>query len=45
VDVYLLATYQVALDEFPVISNLVPALEEINQFIDTRVLPTVKALL
>jgi hypothetical protein len=46
VDMYLLTTYQVAFDEPPeLIGDLVETLTGINQFIDSRVLPTVKALL
>jgi hypothetical protein len=45
-DMYLLTTYQVALHEPPeLIGDLVETLTGINEFIDARVLPTIKALL
>jgi hypothetical protein len=43
-DVYLLASYEVTLNEPPeVIGELVEVLSGINQFIDIRVLPTVRS--
>jgi len=45
-DMYLLTTQQVALNEPPeLIGDLIETLAGINQFIDGRVLPTVKALM
>jgi hypothetical protein len=45
-DVYLVTTYQVALDEPPdVFGEVVELLTGINQFIDTRVLPAIRSLL
>lgn len=45
-DVYLLATYEIALDEPPeVFGELVEVLTGINQFIDRGVLPVVRSLL
>ena len=46
VDMYLIPAYKVALDEPPeLIGELAETLTSINQFIDSRVLPTVNALL
>jgi hypothetical protein len=46
VDVYLFPTYDVRLHEPPeVVGDLVETLAGIDQFIDGRVLPTVRALL
>jgi hypothetical protein len=46
VDMYLLATYDIAFNEPPeLIGGVVETLGGINQFIDSWVLPTVKALL
>jgi hypothetical protein len=46
VDMYLLPTYDVALHEAPeLIGNLIETLAGINEFIDSRVLPAVAALL
>lgn len=46
VDVYLVATYNVVLNEAPVlIKGLTETLTRINQFIDARVVPTVKRLM
>jgi len=46
VDMYLLPTYDIRLNEPPqLVGNLIDTLAGINEFIDTRVLPTVRALL
>ena len=45
-DVYLLAAYDVALNEPPeLIGDLIQTLAEINEFMDRRALPAVMALL
>jgi hypothetical protein len=45
-DIYLLPAYDLSLHEPPeLIGDLIETLRDINQFIDNRVLPTVKALL
>ena len=46
VEMYLLSAYQISLDEPPqLIGDLVQTITRINQFVDNRVLPTVKSLL
>lgn len=46
VDMYLLATYDIALPEPPeLIGGLTETLTGFDEFIDSRVLPTIKALL